>query len=230
MTLTPGKTFVHVFDDASLDVVMGTLDTTPDFLRYLREKERFLRSRLVFAAGEEQLLAFYSTKLDDTGEHAFVIDSDADFIGIDETWWPNFEASRERAARIEQDRISYLWDRLIEKFSRHALDGTQYFSTEPGVVSTEMVLRFMASEPRLRRRHLAQTLLDALEHTPADQSRRRVALPTHPGEPLYVFVLAPWNRNMSEEQNRDFRRRYLEAVVRVAKLKRDITQSCGCVV
>lgn len=222
--LDPTRSFVHVFDDTTLDVIMSTLDTTPNFLRYLREKERFLRARVVIVAGEENLLAFFLAKVDETGEHAFVVDPPIDLVGIDETWWPNFVQSPERRAQREHDQVSYLWDRLIEKFGGHALAGTQYFAVEPAFESSEKVLRFMAAETRLRRRYLSRLLLEALEQTPPDQRRLRVAFTQRPEEPMYVFVLFPWQHDRTEESNRLVRRNYLEACIRVAKLKNSNAQ------
>ncbi len=58
--LNPHKGFVHVFDDATLDIVMKTLDTISDFVAYLSKKEAlFTRGIRVIAAGEEEILAHY---------------------------------------------------------------------------------------------------------------------------------------------------------------------------
>jgi hypothetical protein len=218
--LDPKRSFVHVFDDATLDYVMSTLDTATDILRYLREKERLCRSRTTFyVAGEENLLAYYLTHIDENGDHAFLFDPDADLISIDESWWDDFESSEERRAQLEHDEISYLWDRLIERFATHAFGGTQYFATEPYLGSAEKVLRFMAAEPRLRRRVLASELMDAVESTPPDIRRLRVIPRQLRDEPMYVFLLFPWRDDKSEDVNRAARRNYLEACLYVAKMK-----------
>jgi hypothetical protein len=58
--LDPAKGYVHVFDDATLGIVMSTLDTISDFTAYLTKKEEFLTgNKVVMAAGEEELLAIY---------------------------------------------------------------------------------------------------------------------------------------------------------------------------
>ncbi len=213
------RTFVHVFDDATLGFVMSTLDTTPDFVRYLREKERLCRSRTLFVAGEENLLAHYLTHVDDDGDHALVFDPELDVIAIDDSWWENFAASKERQAQLEHDRVSYVWDRLIEQFAEHALAGTQYMTTEPPLESSEIVLRFMAAEPRLRRRSLGGALLDAIETTAPDQRRIRVIPSQRDDEPMYVFLLFPWFDGKPEEDNRAVRRHFLEACIYVARMK-----------
>lgn len=217
--LDPTKSFVHVFDDTTLDIIMAKLDTATDFLRYLRAKEEFLRSRFVYVAGEENLLGFYLAKVDETGEHAFVVDDASDAMGIDDSWWPSFLASPEFKAQRDHDRVSYLWDELIERFATHALAGTQHFATEPAFESSEKVLRVMASEPRLMRRYLSAQVLEALETTRPDQRRLRVAFTRQSDKTMYVFLLVPWLHDRSHEENRTFRRNYLEACILVAKLK-----------
>lgn len=224
----PDRTFVHVFDDTTLDVIMATLDTTPDFLTYLREKERFLRSQAVVVAGEENLLAYYLGHVDEAGQHAFVVEGSPDLVAIDESWWPHFVKSPERKAQIQHDRVSYAWDRLIEKFATHALDGTQHFATDPPFESSEKILRFMAAESRLRRRYLAQMIVEALEQTETHLRRLRVATSEDPSEPMYVFLLVPWRHDRPYEENRLVRRNFLEASIRVAKFKfRDAVDVVG---
>jgi len=217
--LDPERTFVHVLDDTTLDLVMSTLDTTPDFLRSFREKERVCRAHTMFVAGEENLLAQFLTNIDDNGDHALKFDPSLDAILIDESWWEDFVVSDERKAQIEHDRDSYVWDRLIERFAYHALSGTQYQATEPALVTSEIVLRFLAAESRFRRRMLAGALLEAIETTPPDQRRIRLIQSQRQDEPMYVFLLLPWLNDEFEEHNRDFRRAYLERCVFVARMK-----------
>lgn len=217
--LDPQRTFVHVFDDATLDFVMSTLDTTADFLRYLREKEQLCRSRTLYVAGEEDLLAHYLTHIGGDGEHVLEFDADAHVIVIDESWWADFASSDERRAKFEHDRVSYVWDALIEQFAEHALAGTQYLTTVPALESSEIILRFMAAESRLRRRSLGETLVEAVQTTTANQRRVRVIPSQRDHEPMYVFLLFPWFDGKSEDENRAVRRHFLEACIYVARMK-----------
>jgi hypothetical protein len=217
--LDPDRAFVHVFDDATLDFMMSTLDTTADLLRYLRAKEAFCRSRMVYVAGEENLLAHYLMNIGGDGHHALVFDPDLDVIAIDDSWWDSFESSPERRAQIDHDRVSYVWDRLIEQFAKHALGGTQFYATAPALQSAETVLRFMAAETRFRRRLLGTALTDALDSTRKDERRIRLIPRQLADEPMYVFVLLPWFGDKPEEENREVRRAFLQACIYVAKMK-----------
>jgi hypothetical protein len=160
------KGYVHIFDDTTLNIVMSTLDTITDFTAYLTKKERFFTgSKVVHAAGEEELLAVYLRKLNDSDEHDFVIDGDYDLLSFDEGLWEAFVRSPERQAQIESDRISYSWDKLIEKFAFHAMTGTQYITSGRPLHEQEVMFRFLAREPRTRRRMLAASLHEVLDQS-----------------------------------------------------------------
>jgi hypothetical protein len=86
--IDPSRGYVHVFDDTTLDIVMSTLDTITDFTAYLTKKERFLTGNTaVQAAGEEELLAIYSGRLNQEGEHDFALDQPCDLLVLQEGHW-----------------------------------------------------------------------------------------------------------------------------------------------
>jgi hypothetical protein len=210
--------YVHVFDDTTLDVVLRTLDTISDFVAYLRKKEAFLCDRLVHAAGEEELLALYLTKLNRDGEHDFVTPGNYDWFGFAEGGWESFTRNPQRIAQVQADRISYMWDSLIETFARHMLNGTQYYGTG-SIAEQELILRFMAREPRTRRRLLANSLKDKILSTPEDQRSARLMSPSKPDDPWYVFLLYPHRPGVSDEQYRELRRGFLTAYCAVVRLR-----------
>jgi hypothetical protein len=220
--IDPEKGFVHVFDDTTLDIVMSTLDTISDFIAYLAKKEQFLTGeRMVSAAGEEELLAVYFRKLNSSGEHDFVIKGDYDGLAFTEGFWKHFVSSPERRAQVEQDRISYSWDALIEKFVFHAMTDTQYSSNQKPLNEQEIMFRLMAREPRTRRRLLATSLHEVLERSV--QSQRpwdaRVMAPSHLGDSYYVFLCVSHLSDMSDEEYRNIRLNLLSEYCQVVKLK-----------
>jgi hypothetical protein len=206
----PSRGFVHVLDDFSLETLLSTLDTLTDFVEYLARKERFIESgRLLSAAGEEELLAFYLKDVNAAGEHAFIVPVDVDRTTIAEGFWGTFINRPERRAQVEANQVSYLWDVLIESFSEHILNGTQHYTTAPGIEHSERIMRFLAREPRTRRRMLSKMLLDAIETTPKAYRRTIVVEPSRLGDPHYVFLLLPKPEVSDEEEYRTVRREML---------------------
>ncbi|MBI4442823.1 MAG: hypothetical protein HY649_05545 [Acidobacteria bacterium] len=218
--LDPGKSFVHIFDDTTLDLVMGAVDTISDFTAYLSKKEKFLRSgRHICAAGEEELLAVYLTHLSIAKEHDFEFPSDVSLIVLDEGFWEAFQSHPQRLAQIKENDISYVWDSLIETFNYYALRGEQYHCYPPNLQSTELILRFLARERRTRRRMLGRAIFDLVERTPPRMRATRVVLPSSKGDPYYVFLVFPVSTRHSEEENRTVRGNFLEACCRIVKLR-----------
>ncbi len=219
--IDPGRGFIHVFDDTTLDIVMQTLDTITDFVAYLTKKEQFLTGpRAIFAAGEEELLAAYLAKLNEQGQHDFVFPEYLSAIALEEGHWDNFVRSPERTAQIDADRISYAWDALIEVFAKHLLGGTQFFSTHPGNISEqEKAFRVLARERRTRRRLLATALRGLMEKTPSTHMGVRVLAALRAGDPYYVFLLVPRWKGIPEEGYREGRHKLLSAYCQVAKLQ-----------
>lgn len=216
----PSKGFVHVFDDTSLDIIMNALDTITDFVEYLLKKESFISSgKLGWAAGEEDLLAFYLRELNKAGEHDFVLPSDIHKVDIKVGQWEDFSKHPQRLAQIDANRVSYAWDELIETFSGHIFAGTSYTISHPGIGDQEKLFRLFVREPRTRRRILARSLLELIEKTPRDQRATRVMLPSQEGEPYYVFLLLPEIKGMSYSDYRELRRNLLSACCKVVKLK-----------
>jgi hypothetical protein len=213
------RTFVHVLDDTSLDILMGTVDTIADFVAYLSKKVRFLRSRPVFAAGEEELLAYYLKRMNADDQHDFVVPAGLDGVAILEGQWDSFYNNPQRLAQLKADRPSYSWDRLIETFSRNAMAGTHHFPLPDGLQDTERIMRFLARESRTRRRMLARSILDMIATTPPDGMRRtRVGRPSFPGDPFYVFLLIP-RGSESYDDYRRVRLEWLKAACQVTKLR-----------
>jgi len=216
--LDPAMGYVHVFDDTVLEIVMRTLDTAGDFIGYLEKKENLISSkRLVMGAGEEELLAVYLGKINGRGEHDFVFPGHFTAIGFDEGHWSKFSHDPQRLRQIAADRISYAWDRLIEKFSHHVMNGTQYFSSSSGPSESERALRFMARERRTRRRILARCLLELVHTTDVKGWLARVMIPSGPLEPHYVFVVVSRPDGKPDNEYRELRFNLLRSYCQACK-------------
>jgi hypothetical protein len=212
--------YIHVIDDFSLDILLKTLDTVEDLALYLQRKAEFLQSGLLIsAAGEEELLAYYLRRVDANGEHCFHMPSDTTKIVIAEGLWSSFQNHHERLAQLEANAISYSWDRLIDRFAKHLLEGTQYYRTHPSVSEQEKGFRLLAREKRTRRRMLAKALNSALKRGDENDRFARVLLPSKPGDPHYVFLTLKPREDRTYDEYRTVRGNLLEAYCMAARLK-----------
>ena len=104
---------------------MKELDTITDFTDYLEKRAAFIRSgRLREAHGEESLLAYYAVRINDTGDHDFVDDGVAHAVTITRHHYDFLTKNPRYIAKKAADQVSYLWDNLIEIFTKPMLDGT----------------------------------------------------------------------------------------------------------
>ena len=222
--LDENQTFVHILTESTLEILLQTLDTISDFVWYLEKKEKFIRAmEAVIVPGEEELLAYYLGHVNDDGFHDFVMDKEFDeeinAFALEEGFWEDFCNSPERLAQIEHDEISYAWDTLIERFCFHALNATQYFTNHLELSDTEKGLRFMAREPRTRRRLISKGIIDLYMNTPDGMRRTKYLKPLSPGYPYYVFLSLPQPGYATYKEYREVRGSLLEACLMVVKHK-----------
>lgn len=216
--LSGSKGFIHVLDDFSLDVLVQTLDTAPDLIRYLQQRaELILSNKLFFAPGEEDLLAYYLGYANEQGQHYFRV-PEGHKLFVAEGSWNYFQNHAERHAQIEADKISYAWDILIETFSKHLLEGTQYYHRTPEGSHQEVGIRFLAREGRWRRRMLSQALIGAMKAGAHHGKLIRLVPPIEHGDPHYVFLTLQHQNNRSHDEYRRGRGNVLYACCLVARL------------
>jgi hypothetical protein len=141
--------YVHVLDEFALREIFTELDTAPDFIDYLVEKEA--HRGVIVSEGEENLFALYLQG----GRSLPPVDCLCALDGV----WKRVKAKPEFKARKEADRVSYWWDQQIER-----LVADNRISTEapPHPNELELVVRAMASEGRFERRFLSGAFLDWL--------------------------------------------------------------------
>lgn len=196
--IEPDGPFVHVLDDATLDVVMGELDTITDFTEYLQKKERLIRSgHLISAGGEEDLVAYYMTHIDDSGEHGFPKPDGSDFAAgeafvLAPGQYESLQKNGQYIAKKDADRDSYIWDQLIKTFTNDMVNGTAVVIEEPPfqLQRYEEGVRRMALIPRYQRRMYGTAILDALEKSRSRKRLTRVILqPPNAPDPETAFFL-----------------------------------------
>lgn len=214
--------FVHVLDEMTIDLLLEELDTLPDLVSYLRCKEEFLlQPGITFSVpGEEELLSRYLMTIRN-GKHEFPrIPKEIDFVAFPEGDWTTYAASNQRVAKRKADKISYIWDSLIEHHSSFIRAGTA--CTFPGmdmeITDHERVLRAFADQTRLVRRDLASDLYQVLSRDDGPGSNfARVKLTGNPPNRAFVFLASSPPPNVSYEDYRRSRMDFLVVYCNVVK-------------
>ncbi|MGN8118618.1 hypothetical protein [Labrys sp. 22185] len=223
--IDPTGSFIHVLDDASLDITLRELDTITDFTSYLAKKETLIRSgKLYVASGEEDLVAYYMTHMNVQGEHDFTKPDGSslgpdDAIGLQPGFYEEFIHNPQYLAKKKADGNSYVWDRLIETFTTHMLAGTTIVPNGKSLELSEheRSVRQMALVPRHMRRMLGNALLEAMEKGTTTDRFTRAFLPgpteLDQSTGYFFMTLSPpkFELDGGYEQYRHVRRNMLEA-------------------
>ncbi|MDO3521956.1 hypothetical protein [Ralstonia pseudosolanacearum] len=223
--VTPEKSFVHVFDEFALNVVMTELDTVTDFVDYLTDREALLTSpgMVVHAAGEEQLVAAYLTNGNPQGRGFLppsARDRNFDSVYFDESHFEGLRKRPEYLAKKRLDEPSYAWDEIVERFIQIGSPQITASELQQSNHETEQALRLLAAESRFRRRILVEALGTFLQSA-AGTGRRRARLFTTEQDPsiVYIFLTVPKSDTETYDEYRRHRAAVLHAYCRCAKLK-----------
>ena len=223
--LFPKNTFVHVFDEISLDLLLQELNTISDFIGYLAEKERVIREgEILQSAGEEELLAYYFRgrgPSNTSGRMIYPTECRGNNgpISLAEGLWLEYVQEEEYAIWSHMYQESLLWDRLIERFSHHILQGTVGRGADKDFDYHERAVRHLASENRYSRFLLAKAFKDKFLEVPKDRRSGRVVFSPNQKEKVYIFLFLPRYDNEDYQQYRDDRSHYVEAYALVAKFR-----------
>jgi len=169
-----------------------------DFQKYLcaREDLATVGTAVVVVGGEEDLLAYYlqnNRSFDQLkGKDAAVIEGDL---------WVNLAQNPKYKAKKKADKVSYLWDGIIDRC--HEGDSEDY----------ELIARELAKHDRFARRVLGKAFLEA--HIKADgrgETFRRL-MPMEDWDVVYCFLF------QDDPEPRDNRKGHLASFCHVARSK-----------
>ena len=221
----PGKHFVHVFDEVSIELVLDELDSAADFLYYLKEREALLGrgGTHISAFGEEDLLAAYLRTMSIDGtKHVFYRDSPEDGplekVSFADGIYGALKDDPAYLRKKEADAQSYEWDKLIERFLEYGDPSIHERYIHQDSAETEKGLRLMAAETRFRRRMLADSFIGALRKVDAGDHLGRLAYSGVAGDTVYVFAVVAKGREETYQDYRQYRIARLHAYVRTARL------------
>jgi hypothetical protein len=189
-----------VLNEPALELLTLELDTVIHFTRYLTRRERIMRSgHLELLAGEHDLLGQYLLSGGPDEEHDFTRLGGGEWqegekLQIPAGTYAGLAAQPGYKARKEADKVSYAWDNLLGLFTASILasEAEGAFGKEPRPTEAEEGLRSMALEPRLRRRLLGASVVDAIEKAEAakaDHFARGVVPGAHSVDETVGYVL-----------------------------------------
>ena len=157
----------HVLDSESVILLFSFLDTMYDFVTYIGEKERAIKLfDFLIYCGEEDLLAYYITNYNEE-ENRYQIGphhQDVNGVVVAEGAWKDFTGTNNFSRRLEANKVSILWDDLIQRTMQNALDGT--IGGNGNLFGGKSALHEMAREPRFSRRALSANMIRSISMFP----------------------------------------------------------------
>lgn len=189
--------YIHIFDDFTLDCIMDELDTVSDFIDYLEEKETLiLAGKYFFAAGEEDILAKYLTTVDNE-RHCIVPRNLLQYVAFCfEENWDDYRNSRERRIKKQEDKKSYLWDKLLEKTFSYMMSGQLRSVSHCDYNQQSKIFCRFARPNRIERRALSDQVMDSWMKAKQERNltvkkdfafTRRVIFPSHKDTMLTIL-------------------------------------------
>jgi hypothetical protein len=155
-----GGSVVHVFDGAAIDLLLGQLDTAPDFIAYLAAREQAIRVAGDYAFREADLLAEAVMNWSAGSGLTAAVPA---LSNVRQGAWAAYARS-ERAAQTQRLNLpSRSIDNLIEHFHSAYRTGSLLSGPLPAFERHEVALRLLAAESRFARRMIVAPLYDIRE-------------------------------------------------------------------
>jgi hypothetical protein len=168
-----GSGFIHVCDEKSTEILFKALDTISDFTNFLQYAENLLNTRargLIFdGGGIEDLIALYLQNKD-----LFDISKNSEKLGLivlANDIWNGLVNSQEYKDRSLYLKPSYIWDGLIEYYSKDLLAGEIFDFDNKKSTYNDLAIMTMALQPRKRRAFLIDNFIELLN---SDQIASRI--------------------------------------------------------
>jgi len=222
--LHPNRSYVHVFDELALDVVMRELDTINDFCNYLDEKVKFIRDgKVISAAGEEELIGFFCSMRGRKHEKGAFIHPTGNVrkdgpIAICEGIYKKYIQSEAREYYNQMRFESQLVDRIIEEFSQGIINAQVGLGSDLEFGTHEFAVRFLASECRYSRFLISWAIKEKYSALSGEERTSRLIFSPEFENRLFVLLFF-WPPGDEEdfESYRQVRRAHLDAYALVAK-------------
>jgi hypothetical protein len=217
---------IHIFEERGLNLLLDELDTITDFCDYLAKRKRFfIEFKSVIAASEAELLWLYFRSYGSEMGTAFAVgakENAYDRVFLEEGSWSEFSNLEMWRQKKKDDVTSYLWDRLLARFTTNYLNNRGKHFRPSGKEKNEGGFRFMAIESRLSRRDLSVRLFDAFEKCPENSIFKTVIFPSDQvgsSNVTYIFLQVPFIHIDSYDRYRHLRSQLLLEHMLAAKIR-----------
>ena len=194
---------IHVLDSYNLKIILQELDTISDLSSYFLAKEEAIKSLdMLSYCGEEDLLAHYFLNYDEINKKHYIGVKGEKYTGLNiaEGEWFDFIKSPTYLRKKEIDKTSYFWDKLLQKTSQNALNGTLLGAN---IFDGINPIIEMAKEPRFMRRALSEHFMYSIQTFPEteDNIYRKVSAGiSNYSERAYVLLQLKYNKNDNFEE------------------------------
>lgn len=217
--------FVHVFNEATVELVLKEFDTIQDFLIYLQERRVVLSwPKPLKIKSETDIVQMYYESFDEQNNARSIATArelKADTKSISKGGIRKLYENQSYLAKQRANVVADFWDDLIESFSFHILNGTSEFQTWQFPHEIEPGLRFLAQTSRFERRVLSTAFIEFYNKAQPGQRGTRIYLnPIEPKTGYLFFLLPKMASPQSDEKYRKMRREMLEDYCVMAKLEK----------
>jgi hypothetical protein len=153
--------FVHVFDGHAVNFLLSQLDTAPDFLDYLRSREKAIRAAKSLRFKEQDLFTTAVSAWRGGSRFTVTLPPPAPDgrVVIPEQLWENYVNSDGPTLTSKQYRASKTFDNLINHFHEEYAADRMLSLPKPSYDSHEAAMRIMASESRFSRRMIIDAFM-----------------------------------------------------------------------
>lgn len=221
--------FVHVFNEATVELIMKEFDTTKDFISYLTQREILFNSpQKITLRSEVDILQLYYRNFDENKSLYNILSApelQKEIVAVDYGGIDSLLAHPQYIAKKSADDISYFWDDLIQCFSYHILNKSIEYKNWEETSEIEPKIRILASTGRFERRILSNAFISFYEKATPGKRGTRFAVAPSDSNTAYVFLLLPFqNGRYTFDSRNDYlkiRRQMLEDYCLINKLKNE---------
>lgn len=181
--------FVHVFNEATIDLVLREFDTVSDFIDYLsKRKELLCRSEKTIINTEAAIVQLYYENTDSIIPKEFI---NKDLVLISAGGITDLYANPSFIMKKRADEDSYFFDSLIENLSFHISNKSITHKNWNFEHEAEPSVRYLAALNRFERRIISTAFIEFYYHVPVGMRGSRLCFRPDKNSDIFLFLALP---------------------------------------